>query len=83
MIIRFAKIFHIKKNMTLKERINAFSELGVRLTSWLNEKQAGNTSVLDKPISEAFIKNGWFTESQVLYALEEISLWLKKDPITT
>lgn len=67
--------------MTTTERVKAFSKLGNSLTGWLNDRKEGKPSPIDKPMLKAFHHNGWFDESQVLFALNEVAQWLEYDKL--
>lgn len=68
--------------MELKDRINAFSLLGNHLTKWLEEITANKVNTLTPVLQQAFNRNGWFTESQVVLALNAINAWLHMDSLT-
>ena len=63
--------------MTTKDRVKAFSDLGVNLSEWLKNKQNGIPSPIDEPIIKAYHHNGWFDEQQVIFALTEVVQWLE------
>ena len=67
--------------MKLQDRIIAFSELGKQLFTWIETKEKKEPSVLDEVVESAFYKNGWFDESQVMYALKEVASWLNEKDI--
>ncbi len=64
--------------MTVQNRINAFSELGQKIKSWLTDHESQKLNPLSEVVEQAFYRNGWFVETQVISALHEISSWLNK-----
>lgn len=68
--------------MTVQERINAFSELGSKLNAWLNDYENNPLNPLREVVEQAFYRNGWFVEFEVLNALREISQWLKEKELS-
>lgn len=67
--------------MELKDRINAFAELGNRLESWIKLEKAGKGSPIEFVLVQAFNKNGWFDAPQVLMALESVQKWLNNEAL--
>jgi hypothetical protein len=67
--------------MNLKQRIAAFSELGKRVTLWLNQKNDGQPTDLDSVFRLAHNKNGWFDEFQITQSLTEINAWLNTEDL--
>lgn len=67
--------------MELKERINAFSNLGQSLNNWILLFESNQSSPLDTAIRQAFHHNGWFSEDQVLNSLKELAYWLNKNKL--
>jgi hypothetical protein len=72
--------------MIIEERIQAFAKLGHFLKDYLSERK--NTSstdkyaLLDEAVKKSFIYNGWFTEDNVLRALNGISLFLNEKDLS-
>jgi len=56
--------------MTLKERIESFSELGQVLRDSLEGKNSRYSSDLEKLIDNQHFKNGWFTPENVMMAIK-------------
>ena len=71
------------ENMELKDRINAFAELGNRLASWIDLEQAGKESPLGPVMYQSFNKNGWFEKSQILLSLASIQKWLNANSLNS
>ncbi len=59
--------------MTLKERIESFSELGQVLRDSLEGKNSRYSSDLEKLIDNQHFKNGWFTPENVRMAIKAIA----------
>ena len=75
--------------MTLKERIDSFSELGQVLRDSLEGKSSRYSSVLDTLIKNQQFRNGWFTPENVTMAIrahsdqltfENLSKWTGNYP---
>jgi hypothetical protein len=68
--------------MVIAKRIQAFIKLGDFLTDYLSEKKTTSFtdkySELDKAVKNSFLYNGWFTEDNVLRALQGISVFLNE-----
>jgi hypothetical protein len=64
--------------MKLQDRIIAFSTLGKQLFEWIETKERNEPSAIDEVVESAFYKNGWFDESQVMFALKEVGSWLNE-----
>ncbi len=64
--------------MKLQDRIIAFSELGKQLLEWIEVKERNEPSAIDEVVQNAFYRNGWFDEPQVMYALKEVASWLNE-----
>lgn len=59
--------------MTLKDRIESFSELGKVLRDSLEGKSASYSSILDKLINNQQFRNAWFTPGNVTMAIKAIA----------
>jgi hypothetical protein len=75
---RFAKNYDGFQNMNHKERINAFHSLGIHFSILIDE---GGIE-LSHLLSEAKIENPWFTEKNVLSAMQNIVSWLDRTILT-
>ena len=69
------------KNMELKHRIIAFAQLGKKISDWLTCYELQERSPLDSVIRQAYIKNGWFDESQIIGAIDSVNSWLNQDSL--
>ena len=69
--------------MTLKERIESFSELGHILRDSLDGKNTRYSSDLEKLINNQQFKNGWFTPEYVRMAIKAIAGELTFGNLTT
>ncbi len=67
--------------MELKDRINAFSLLGNQLTTWLEQIENKVENPLTPVFHQAFHRNGWFEESQIIWALKAVHSWLNTDSL--
>ncbi len=65
--------------MELNERINAFSELGQRLSAFLEKKD--KMPRLKKAVSQSALTNPWFTVPFQMLAIENIATWLNKEDL--
>ncbi|MFT4753453.1 MAG: hypothetical protein ACI9GM_000164 [Salibacteraceae bacterium] len=70
-----------RKDMKLKERIKAFSDLGKTLNAWLELWGSEQESPLNEVVRQAHYHNGWFDEKQVILALHEIAFWLNEEKL--
>jgi len=68
--------------MTLKERIESFSELGKTLRNSLAEKNNKNSALLSELINNQHLKNEWFTPDNVKMAIGSIAEELTSDNLT-
>ncbi len=64
--------------MNIEQRINAFSNLGRRITNYLDGNQ---DNALESAVSRAYVLNGWFIEPFVKKSLEGIAENLKKEKL--
>ena len=71
--------------MTLKARIEAFSELGICLQNYIESKNSGSnfSQKLTNIIRKAEFQNAWFSEDQILNALADWSKVLTEDNLNT
>lgn len=68
--------------MTLKDRIESFSELGQVLRDSLDGKSAGYSTVLETLINKQQFMNAWFTPENVTMAIMAIAEELTIDNLT-
>lgn len=68
--------------MELEDRIKAFVELGEKLNEWVKSYHEEKPSPLDSILRQAFHKNGWFEESQVINSISGVIPWLSKENLT-
>ncbi len=68
--------------MTLKDRIDSFSELGQVLRDSLEGKSASYSSVLDTLIYNQQFRNAWFTPGNVTMAIKAIADELTPDNLS-
>jgi len=77
--------------VTLEQRIEAFVKLGDFLRTYLQYRKGANPDrfplsdmqAFDEIIALAGIKNGWFTEDNVLFALKSWGELLEEETLTT
>lgn len=62
----------------LKKRIEAFSELGKKLDTYINK---GIPEEFAEVITKAYECNNWFTRDNVLYSLRAVAAWLEKEKL--
>lgn len=55
--------------LTLKQRIEAFESLGNAIRHYLEQPDSSESEWLKTAVSQAYLKNGWFTTSEVKHAL--------------
>jgi hypothetical protein len=72
--------------MIIEERVQAFAKLGNFLKDYLSERKNTSSSdkyaLLDETVKKSFVYNGWFTQDNVLRALNGISLFLNESDLT-
>lgn len=68
--------------MDLKERIEAFAELGAIVRKSLSVRKEGDNSQLSVLINTQHLKNAWFTPENVIAALSAIANELTTDSLT-
>lgn len=72
-----------REDMELKDRINAFAELGNRIANWVSLEKKKKSSPISPILQQAFNKNGWFDAPQVLLAMESIQFWLNSKSLNS
>lgn len=64
-----------------QERIAALSELGAAIRLYLDDPEAETNRWLSEAVSQAFLRNGWFTRPEVTFALTYWADQLQPEPL--
>ncbi len=71
--------------ISLQKRLEAFEKLGTQLNelvfNFQNNENQDKTALFASKIRSASTKNGWFTEQNIISAIQGITSWLQKDAL--